>query len=100
MRALAIYLIVINIVAFAAYGADKSAAIKQKQRIPNKVLLGMAVIGGSIGALAGMYTFRHKTQKWYYTKTVPVILLLQIALAIFLLSSCGGGQFIYADLAG
>ena len=92
MRALAIYLIVINIVAFAAYGVDKSAAIKQKQRIPNKVLLGMAVIGGSIGALAGMYTFRHKTQKWYYTKTVPVILLLQIALAIFLLSSCGTGN--------
>ena len=92
MRALAIYLIVINIAAFAAYGADKSAAIKQKQRIPNKVLLGMAVIGGSIGALAGMYTFRHKTQKWYYTKTVPVILLLQIALAIFLLSSCGTGN--------
>ncbi len=91
MRIFAIYLVIINIVAFCMYGLDKSAAIKQKERIPNKVLLFMAVIGGSVGALAGMYTFRHKTKKWYYTLTVPVILLLQITAAVLLLSSCGGG---------
>jgi uncharacterized membrane protein YsdA (DUF1294 family) len=64
---------------------DKSAAIKQKQRIPNRVLLLSAVIGGSLGALAGMYTFRHKTKKWYYTVTVPVVLMIQIAAAVLLL---------------
>ena len=85
MQILAIYLVSINIVAFCMYGLDKSAAIKQKERIPNKVLLFMAVIGGSVGALAGMYTFRHKTKKWYYTVTVPVILLLQITAAVLLL---------------
>ena len=71
------------------FGADKSAAIKQKQRIPNRVLLLTAVFGGSLGALAGMYTFRHKTKKWYYTITVPALLILQIAAAVLLLSSCG-----------
>lgn len=89
MKALAAYLVLVNIAAFCMYGIDKSAAVKQKQRIPNKVLLGMALIGGSIGALAGMYTFRHKTKKWYYTVTVPVILLLQIAIAVLLIK---GGQ--------
>ncbi len=83
------YIIIVNILSFCLYGIDKSAAIKQKQRIPNRVLLLMAIIGGSLGALAGMYTFRHKTKKWYYTITVPVLLVIQIAAAVLLLSSCG-----------
>ena len=87
----AAYLVIINIAAFILYGLDKSAAIKGKSRIPNRVLIGMAVIGGSIGALAGMYTFRHKTKKWYYTVTIPVILLVQIAAFLLLLCSCGSG---------
>ena len=84
------YLAIINIIAFCSYGLDKSAAVKGKSRIPNKALLGLAVIGGSIGALTGMYTFRHKTKKWYYTITVPVILILQIAAIMLLLTGCGG----------
>ena len=87
----AVYLVIINIAAFILYGLDKSAAIRGKSRIPNRVLLGTAVIGGSIGALAGMYAFRHKTKKRYYTITIPIILLVQIAAAIFLLCSCGSG---------
>ncbi len=83
------YIVIVNIMAFCLYGADKSAAIKQKQRIPNRVLLSLAVFGGSLGALAGMYTFRHKTKKWYYTITVPALLILQIAAAVLLLNSCG-----------
>lgn len=83
------YIIIVNILAFCLYGMDKSAAIKQKQRIPNRVLLLTAVFGGSLGALAGMYIFRHKTKRWYYTITVPALLLIQIAAAVLLLSSCG-----------
>ena len=83
------YLAIINIIAFCLYGMDKSAAVKGKSRIPNKVLLGLAVIGGSVGALAGMYTFRHKTKKWYYTITVPAILIIQIVAIVLLLSGCG-----------
>ena len=87
------YIIIVNILAFCLYGVDKSAAVKQKQRIPNRVLLLMAAFGGSLGALAGMYTFRHKTKKWYYTITVPVLLVIQIAVAVFLLSSCGSASY-------
>jgi uncharacterized membrane protein YsdA (DUF1294 family) len=81
------YIVIVNIAAFCIYGIDKSAAIKQKQRIPNRVLLLIAAFGGSIGALAGMYTFRHKTKKWYYTFTVPVMLILQIAAAVLFLNA-------------
>ena len=80
------YLVIINIVTFCLYGIDKSLAVKEKWRISNCVLLGLAALGGSIGAWAGMYTFRHKTQKWYYTITVPVMLLLQITLIVLLIN--------------
>ena len=83
------YIVIVNIVAFCLYGIDKNAAIRQKQRIPNRILLLLAVFGGSLGALAGMYTFRHKTKKWYYTITVPLLLMIQIAAVVLLLNSCG-----------
>lgn len=83
------YLAIINIATFCLYGIDKSLAVKEKWRISNCVLLGLAAVGGSIGAWVGMYTFRHKTKKWYYTIVVPVILILQITLAMLLLSGCG-----------
>ena len=83
------YIVIVNIMAFSLFGIDKSAAIQQKQRIPNRVLLLTAVFGGSLGSLVGMYTFRHKTKKWYYTITVPALLLIQIVAAVLLLSSCG-----------
>lgn len=83
------YLAIINIATFCLYGIDKSLAVKEKWRISNCVLLGLAVLGGTIGAWIGMYTFRHKTKKWYHTIIVPIILILQITLAALLLSSCG-----------
>ena len=93
LRGAAVYIALINILTFFVYGLDKSAAVKQKQRIPNRVLLGLAAIGGSAGALAGMYTFRHKTQKKYYTITVSLLLILQIAAAVMLLSGCSSASY-------
>jgi uncharacterized membrane protein YsdA (DUF1294 family) len=93
LQGAAVYTALINILTFIVYGLDKSAAVKQKQRIPNRVLLGLAAIGGSAGALAGMYTFRHKTQKKYYTITVPLLLILQIAAAVILLSGCSSASY-------
>lgn len=80
------YIVSVNILTFCLYGIDKSLAVKEKRRIPNRVLLGLAAVGGSIGAWAGMYAFRHKTHKWYYTITVPVMLLLQITLIALLMN--------------
>ena len=85
MRILTIYLIAINILTFLIFGIDKRKARKGKWRIPEATLIGLAVAGGSIGALLGMYLFRHKTQKRKFNLGIPAILLLQAALTYFLL---------------
>lgn len=81
---LAAYVIVINFIAFLLMGIDKRRAIKHAFRIPEATLFLFAVMGGSIGAILGMYTFRHKTKHWYFVYGMPAILTLQIALIIFL----------------
>ena len=86
MEILWIYLAWVNGVSFCVYGYDKWMAKKDKRRIPEKTLLLLAVIGGAIGALAGMYFFRHKTRHWYFVYGMPVILVLQIALIVFVLN--------------
>lgn len=80
----AVFLAVVNIAAFILYGIDKSRARNGKWRISEKTLLGMAVIGGSIGALFGMHVFHHKTKHWYFRYGLPVILMIQVLLAFFI----------------
>ena len=80
-----IWLLAVNVTAFAMFGIDKLKARKDSRRIPEKTLLGIAVIGGSIGALAGMYLFRHKTLHKKFSVGLPVILAVQCALAVYLL---------------
>ena len=82
--AAAAYLVVVNLIAFAVYGADKRRAKKERRRVPEKTLFLLALIGGSVGAWAGMYTFRHKTRHWYFVWGIPAILVIQIALAVWL----------------
>ena len=79
-----IYLIIVNIIAFCMMGIDKSKAKKKKWRIPEKSLFLSAILGGSIGANAGMQVFRHKTKHMTFVIGMPVILILQVALGIFL----------------
>ena len=79
------YLALVNLIAFAVYGADKRRAKKDKRRrVPEKTLFLLALIGGSVGAWAGMYTFRHKTRHWYFVWGIPAVLAVQIALAVWL----------------
>ena len=82
--ALLLYLAAVNVVAFAVYGADKRRAKKGKRRVPEKTLFLLAIIGGSPGAWAGMYAFRHKTRHWYFVWGIPAILAAQTALAVWL----------------
>ena len=78
MKYLIHYLIFINILNFILFGFDKYKAKKKKERIRNTTLLGLSILGGSIGALIGMYIFRHKTKTWYYKYTIPIMLIIQI----------------------
>ena len=77
---LILYLIAVNAAAFALMHADKQRAIKKQWRIPEATLMGVAAIGGSLGALAGMYTFRPKTRHLKFTIGVPVLLMVHIYL--------------------
>ena len=76
--AIIVYLIAVNVVALILYGIDKSRAKHHAWRIPEKTLFLIAILGGSVGALAGMYLFHHKTKKWYFRICVPLILVVQV----------------------
>ena len=78
-----LYLLIVNAIGFVLMLGDKRMAQKKLWRIPEATLLAMAAIGGSIGALMGMYTFRHKTKHMKFTLGIPAILALQVA-AFFL----------------
>ena len=81
MRYLLIYLMIINIIAFAAMGIDKLKAAKGRWRISEKALFLLAAAGGSIGSIAGMFAFRHKTKHLSFRIGLPAILILQCAAA-------------------
>mgnify|MGYP003448413923 FL=1 len=81
-----IYLALINIVTFFVYLKDKKAAEKGKDRVKIVTLLSLSFIGGSIGALCGMYILHHKTNKSYFTVGVPLMIVVQI-LVLFYLSN-------------
>ena len=78
------YLLVINIVSFFLYGIDKYKAKKGRWRISEATLLMMAVIGGSIGAWAGMRLWHHKTMHKKFKYGIPIIIILQVCLVVYL----------------
>ena len=79
-----IYLLIINIIAFFTMWLDKKRAKKNKWRISEPTLLGLALFGGSIGSILGMHLFRHKTKKKRFTIGLPVILILQIFIIVLM----------------
>ena len=84
MQFLIPYLLIINAAGFLVMLADKQYARKNLWRIPEATLLAVAVVGGSIGMLIGMYTVRHKTRHLKFTLGVPAILAAQLSLAAWL----------------
>ena len=83
---LLIYLAIINVFTFFVYGIDKWKAKRAKWRIPEATLLGMAALGGSIGAWLGMKTWHHKTLHKKFKYGIPLILFVQIALLIWFIN--------------
>ena len=84
MKLFAIYLAVMNVLGVAVMWSDKRRVRLHRWRIPEKVLFGVSLLGGSAGTWAGMYLFRHKTKHWYFVVGMPLILVCQAALAIYL----------------
>ena len=81
---LAGYLLLVNLAGFLLMGLDKRRARRGAWRISEKALFLPAVLGGSLGSIVGMRTFRHKTKHWYFVIGMPLILVCQAALAIYL----------------
>lgn len=73
-----LYFAVVNLAAFVAFGMDKRRALRQKWRIPERTLLGIAAAGGAVGALLGMHIFHHKTRKLKFSLGVPVFLAMHV----------------------
>ncbi len=69
---LGVYLLIVNVAAFAVYGADKLRARRGRWRVPEKTLFLLAIIGGSVGALLGMWCFHHKTRHWCFRYGIPL----------------------------
>ena len=80
------YCLALNLLAFGAMFADKRLARAAARRIPERVLLGLALAGGCPGAMLGMFAFRHKTRKPRFYIGLPLILIAQIA-ALYALSA-------------
>ena len=81
LRGVLLYLLIVNLLGFVLMGQDKRRAQSGKRRIPERTLLLCAALGGSLGALAGMYSWHHKTKKKKFTAGVPAILAAQLLAA-------------------
>ena len=77
---LGLYLLAVNLAAFLLMGMDKGKAKKNAWRIPEKTLFLPVLLGGGLGGVLGMRTFRHKTKHWYFRFGFPLLLILQIVL--------------------
>ena len=84
IASLLIFYAALSVLALILYASDKRKAKKKRWRIPEKLLLGIGFLGGSIGALIGMNLFRHKTKHWYFWAVNLLGLLWQAALLVFL----------------
>ena len=84
MNIILYYLLAVNIATFFLYGIDKYKARKGRWRISEATLLMMAVIGGSIGAWSGMRLWHHKTMHKKFKYGIPIIIILQVAIAVYL----------------
>lgn len=87
LKNILIYLFAINLITFVTMYVDKRKAKWGKWRIKESTLFMLVLLGGGIGGIAGMYTFRHKTQKMQFVIGFPAILIIEIiCIIIFLIN--------------
>lgn len=84
MQWILVYYIIINVTTFMLYGLDKRKAVRGVWRIPEKTLLGIAALGGALGAFLGMYAFHHKTKHWKFRIAVPCYFIIHVLLCVYM----------------
>lgn len=80
------YLLAVNVLTFIVYGVDKWKARSGRWRVPEATLIGLAALGGSVGAWLAMQLFHHKTQKKRFHYGVPALFVLQVATVLVFLN--------------
>lgn len=80
------WILIANILAFLLYFLDKKKAIQHQHRIKESILLGITILGGSLGALIGLYGIRHKNKHWYFVIITYLSFLLHIIIGIIIIS--------------
>ena len=86
LKVLGVYLAIVNVLAFALFAWDKHVAASGNdygRRVPEAHLLGLSLLGGSIGGLIAMHAFRHKTKKWYFVWGLPAFAVLDVVLVLY-----------------
>ena len=86
---LLVLFVLVNLVAFALMGVDKQRARTHQWRVPEKTLFLLAIVGGSVGALLGMWTFHHKTKHWYFRIFFPLLAIVQLGIFGYLMQILG-----------
>lgn len=79
-----LYLLGLNAVTFTLMGVDKHRAKRGGRRVAELTFFSLALLGGSVGGILGMYAFRHKTRHWYFRYGLPALLLAQLACLWFI----------------
>lgn len=85
LKNILIYLVIINLIGFFMMWSDKRRAKWGKWRIPEQTLFIVTALGGGIGTIAGMYTFRHKTKKLKFTVGLPALVILEIVAIVYIM---------------
>ena len=85
LKNILIYLVIINLIGFFMMWSDKRRAKWGKWRIPEQTLFIVTALGGGIGTIAGMYTFRHKTKKLKFTVGLPALVILEIVAIVYII---------------
>ena len=80
LTAICVFLLVMNVLAFALMGIDKLKAKARAWRVPEKTLFLVTALFGGLGGTLGMNVFRHKTKHWYFKCGFPALLVVQIVL--------------------
>lgn len=79
-----LYLLGLNAVTFTLMGVDKHRAKRGGRRVAELTFFSLALLGGSVGGIFGMYAFRHKTRHWYFRYGLPALLLAQLTCLWFI----------------
>ncbi|TSB48602.1 DUF1294 domain-containing protein [Alkalicoccobacillus porphyridii] len=80
-----IYVVFINLFGFFSMYRDKQLAIKQQRRVPERKLINIAIIGGSVGSFIAMRMFRHKTRHTTFSVGLPLLVMLHLGILLFIL---------------